>query len=78
MSRGKWVGVVDNTVTLKVPTIARVIELVPDVANESVSDFVHKVTHLNFSVSRVLLGDITHLAWVCWLGRYAVTTATPV
>jgi len=74
---GKWVGNVNSTVVLIVPTVARVIEMVPDVSTDSVNEWVHKVTHLNFSVARVTNAKIDAIAWVVWLGKYIVGTSTP-
>jgi len=74
----KWVGDLDTSVILKVPTVARVIQLTPTVAQQEASDCVHKVTHLHVALRRVLPSStVDAVAWVMWLGKVIAGTSTP-
>ena len=65
---------------LAVPTAADVIQLLPtQTAIEGSSDVTHKITFLDFSITRAGTNTaINKLGYIVWMGKVLLGTSTPV
>lgn len=75
--RGKWVGDLSVHDLQAGPDVATIIQVVPTVTDESLSDVVLETCHIHLNIERILVTAIDACGYVIWLGKVLVGTTTP-